>query len=234
VSDRLPPPEPEAWATPPRGRVLAFAPHPDDEIAGPGGCLALHHRQGDAVRVVVASTGAAGDPEQRYDAATYAARRQAESRAGLAELGLTDAVFWGLPDNCVLSAADLELGRQLATAAIRDFAPDLVYLPWEHEGHPDHHNLYRIVTAALASTSFRGWMLGYEVWNAMIPDIVVDITPVAEAKRRAIRAHHSQTAYVDFEHTLMGLNAYRSMVHARGRGYAEALCCLGRPAASPR
>jgi LmbE family N-acetylglucosaminyl deacetylase len=230
VSSLEPPPEPELWRAPPRGRVLAFAPHPDDEIAGPGGCLALHQRQGDAVRVIVASTGAAGDPEQRFDPATYAARRQAESRAGLAALSIADAIYWGLPDNCVLSAADFELGRQLAAAAIAEFNPDLVYLPWEHEGHPDHHNLHLIVTAALANVGFRGWVLGYEVWNAMIPDVVVDITAVAEAKRQAIRAHQSQTAYVDFEHTLLGLNAYRSMVHARGRGFAEGLRCLSRPA----
>ena len=49
-----PPPEPEWLRDVPRGRVLAFAPHPDDEVAGPGGCLALHARAGDPVRVVVA------------------------------------------------------------------------------------------------------------------------------------------------------------------------------------
>lgn len=216
-----PPPEPTWCRTAPPGRVLVFAPHPDDEVAGPGGCLALHRRQGDPVRVVVVSSGAAGDPERRFDPASYAALRQRESRAGLAELGVDDAVYWGLPDNCVLSESDLELGRQLVAAAIAEFRPEVVYLPWENEGHPDHHALYLIVWAALRRVAFGGLALGYEVWNAMVPDVVVDITAVAEAKRRAIRAHASQTAYVDFEHTILGLNAYRSMVHARGVGYCE-------------
>lgn len=216
-----PPPEPTWCRTVPTGRVLVFAPHPDDEVAGPGGSLALHRRQGDPVRVVVASSGAAGDPDRRFDPATYAALRQRESRAGLAELGVDDAVYWGLPDNCVLSDADVERGRLMAAAAIAEFRPDVVYLPWECEGHPDHHALYLIVGAALRRVGFRGLALGYEVWNAMVPDVVVDISAAAEAKRRAIRAHASQTAYVDFEHTILGLNAYRSMVHARGVGFCE-------------
>ncbi|MCB9886611.1 MAG: PIG-L family deacetylase [Planctomycetes bacterium] len=223
-ADPPPTPEPAAWQDVPRGRVLAFAPHPDDEVAGPGGCLALHRRAGDFVRVIVATTGAAGDPEQRYPAAEYAALRERESRAGLAELGVDDAVYWGQPDNMVLSASDIELGTQLAAKAIADAAPDIVYLPWSREGHPDHHNTHLIVIAAMRRLHFTGRALGYEVWNAMVPDFVVDISAVAEAKRRAIRAHTSQLAYTDFEHTILGLNAYRSMVHQRGRGFAEALC----------
>ena len=219
----LPPPQNPSWHLDvPHGRILVFAPHPDDEIAGPGGCLALHRRANDMVRVIVVSSGTAGDPDARFDAATYAELRRSESRAGLRELGVDDAVYWGLPDNCVLSEQDLELGRQLAANAIAEFRPDVIYLPWEREGHPDHHALYLIVLAAMQRVQFAGEALGYEVWNAMVPDVVVDITSTADAKRRAIRAHASQTVYTDFEHTILGLNAYRSMVHARGKGYCEA------------
>jgi LmbE family N-acetylglucosaminyl deacetylase len=210
--------------------VLVFAPHPDDEIAGPGGCLALHRLAGDPVRVVVASNGAAGDPERRHDPATYVALRQRESRAGLLELGIDDVLFWGMPDNCQLSPADLELGSQMATAAIVAFRPDVIYLPWECEGHPDHHALHLVVGEAMRRAGFAGAAFGYEVWNAMVPDLVVDVTKVAERKRRAIRAHASQTTYTDFEHTILGLNAYRSMVHARGRGYCEAFRRVTDPA----
>ncbi|MFO1078493.1 MAG: PIG-L deacetylase family protein [Planctomycetota bacterium] len=222
-----PPPEPAWLRDVPRGRVLVFAPHPDDEVAGPGGCLALHRHAGDAVRVVVATTGGAGDPEGRFPRASYAELRERESRAGLAELGVDDAVYWRMPDNMVLSQSDYEWGTQLAATAIREFTPDIVYLPWEAEGHPDHHALHLIACAGMARAAFGGTALGYEVWNAMVPDLVVDITAVEQQKRRAIRAHASQTAYVDFEHTILGLNAYRAMVHARGRGYCEAFRRVG-------
>lgn len=221
-----PPPEPVSWRAVPHGRVLVFAPHPDDEVAGPGGVLALHRAAGDPVRVVVATDGLAGDPEHRFEAATYAARRRGESTRGLSELGVDDVVFWGFPDSCVLSPSDLERGVLAAADELRRYRPDLVYLPWQHEGHPDHHALHTIVVHALDRGAFTGTALGYEVWNAMIPDLIVDVTAVTDQKRRAMLAHESQLAYVQYDHALLGLSAYRSLVHLRGRGYGEAFCVV--------
>ena len=64
-------PPPEFRTSVPAGRVLCFAPHPDDEAAGPGGALCLHRKQGDPVRVVVATDGSAGDPDGRYEPEEY-------------------------------------------------------------------------------------------------------------------------------------------------------------------
>ncbi len=220
------PPIPKLWKQVPRGRVLAFAPHPDDEVAGPGGILALHAAQGDAVRVVVTTDGVNGDPDHRHDPAAFAQLRRAESRAGLRELGIDDAVFWGFPDGHVLSPVDVEQGIAMASAALAAFRPDVVYLPWELDGHPDHHALHLVVTRALDRTAFTGLALGYEVWNAMVPDVIVETTSVFAKKQRAMLAHQSQIAYVQYDHALGGLSAYRSLVHLRGRGYGEALRCV--------
>jgi LmbE family N-acetylglucosaminyl deacetylase len=232
MANAAPPKEPALWQQVPSGRVLVFAPHPDDEVAGPGGVLAMHRRAGDPVRVVVATDGKTGDPDRRFDANTYAMLRRREAAAGLATLGIDDVEFWGFPDSCVLSPSDLELGVQKAAAEIDRQRPDVVYLPWQNEGHPDHHALHEVVARAMARTSFAGLALGYEVWNAMIPDIIVDVTNVIEQKRRAMQAHQSQLAYVSYDHCLVGLNAYRSLVHLRGRGYGEAFCIVrGAPPA---
>jgi LmbE family N-acetylglucosaminyl deacetylase len=218
----MPPREPEWRTGVPKGRVLAFAPHPDDEAAGIGGVLALHRAQGDAVRIVVATDGTAGDPDRKFDAATYAELRRSESRAGLQLLGVDDVRFWGFPDNRVLSATDLEQGVQRTLAELREFTADRVYLPWEGDGHPDHHALHRIVTMALRRFGFTGEALGFEVWNAMVPDLVVDITAVAQKKEAALLQHRTQISYMPLPRPILGLNAYRSMVHARGQGFCEA------------
>lgn len=220
------PPEPEWLIAVPHGRVLAFSPHPDDEVIGPGGTLCLHRQQGDPVRAVVASDGIAGDPDRLFGAATYAALRRQESAQGLAVLGIDDARYWGMPDSCVLTGNDLELGTQLAARELQEFAPDLVYLPWQQEGHPDHHALHIVVMRALQRTGFKGQAFGYEVWHAMVPDRIVDITAVADLKRRAVECHKTQLGYVDLLHVTFGLNAYRSLIHARGRGYGEAFVRL--------
>jgi len=216
------PAEPGLVTDLPHGPVLAFAPHPDDEIAGPGGALCMHRLAGDPVRVVVATDGKAGDPDGRYDAATYPQRRRDESRQGLAEIGVHDVEYWGFPDSCELSTVDLGLGVRRATASLSNARPTIVYLPWEHEAHPDHHALHHIVVRALEHTRFSGLALGYEIWNAMLPDFVLDISEVMERKMNAMACYRSQLAYARFDHCVQGLNAYRSLSHGRGRGFWEA------------
>ena len=221
-----PPPSPRLVTKPPRGRVLVLAPHPDDEAAGPGGTLALHRRQGDPVRVVVVTDGRNGDAEHRHEPMAYAALRADESRRGLAELGIDDVVFWGLPDGHVPSDADLAAAMARALAEFASFRPDVVYLPWQREGHPDHHAVHRLGMQALAAGSFRGLCLGYEIWNALVPDVVVDIGPVIERKAAAMRAHASQLELVRFDRSLLGLAEYRSLVHLQGKGHGEAFVIL--------
>lgn len=218
------PPRPVLWRKPPKGRVLAFAPHPDDEVAGPGGTLARHAQQGDAVRVIVSTDGSNGDPDGTVSRAEIAAIRQRESRAGLAILGIDDAQYWPIPDGHTPSEADLENGVQLAMAAITDYRPDVIYLPWERDGHPDHHALYVVVTRAIDRLDGDYLALGYEVWNTMIPDVIVETTQTADLKRRAMLAHESQIQYVQFDQCLGGLSTYRAMTHLHGRGHGEALC----------
>ncbi|MBL8734840.1 MAG: PIG-L family deacetylase [Planctomycetes bacterium] len=207
--------------------MLVFAPHPDDEAAGPGGSLALHRQQGDPVRVVVVTDGRNGDAERQHEPAAYAALRAEESRRGLAELGVDDVVFWGLPDGHVPSEADLAAAVARAVAELACFRPDVVYLPWSQEGHPDHHAVHQLGMRALAAAGFRGLCLGYEIWNALLPDVVVDIGPVIERKAAAMRAHRSQLALVRFDRSLLGLAEYRSLVHLQGKGHGEAFAILG-------
>ncbi len=224
-----PRPAPRLLHSPPRGRVLCFAPHPDDEVIGPGGALALHVAQGDRVRVVIATDGAAGDPDARFPADGYRERRRGESRAGLAVLGVTEVAFWGYPDACVVTAADLDGIAARAAEELDSVEPDLVYLPWGGEHNGDHRALHGGVARALASRAFRGMALGYEVWSPLEPDLVLDIERVVDLKRRAIGCYVSQLHYVDYAHVILGLNAYRSLHGGHGRGHAESFKVLLEP-----
>ena len=218
------PPQPEIWRTPPRGNVVCFAPHPDDEAAGPGGALCLHRLQGDRVRVVLATDGAAGDPEGRYPKAAYPEMRRHETRAGMRVLGIeaADIVFWGFLDSCVITEGDLDHVSQLVAQQVKESQADVVYLPWEGEGNSDHRALYCGVVRGLRRMGFPGLALGYEIWNAMVPDVVLDITAVAARKREAMLCYPTQLAYVEYLHPIFGLNAHRSMLFNQGRGFGEA------------
>src|SRR5688500_8417482 len=119
-------------------RLLVLAPHPDDEVIGCGGLVALHLREKRPVVVVVATDGtkATGAPG---DAISYRDLREAESRRGLAALGEGARIeFLRFPDR----GLDDSVAESVRKTLI-DFRPDVVCLPSPVEIHPDHIALSR-------------------------------------------------------------------------------------------
>ncbi|MHC4512888.1 MAG: PIG-L deacetylase family protein [Planctomycetota bacterium] len=216
-------PEVERRPNPDPGRVLCFAPHPDDETLGAGGTLYLHACQDDPVQVVVATDGTAGDPDGRFEPTTYGERRRSESRKAMGILQIHDVHFWGLPDSCVITEPDLEDLAARVEACVAEFEPDIVYLPWELDGNSDHMALHQGVVRGLGRSGFAGQALGYEVWRPLPqPDLVVDITEVVDFKRTALQHYVTQMAYADLAHPVFGMNGYRSLLLERDKGYGEA------------
>ncbi len=198
------------------GRLLVLAPHPDDEVIGCGGLVALHLREGRAVHVVVATDGAqAGD----------GAQREAESRTALALLGDATIEFLRFPDRELENAVELDV--RLA-AILRQQKPDLIAVPSPLEIHPDHIALSRVfcdliardpslfADLAVARVAF------YEVSAPIRPNALVDITSVAETKYAAIDAHASQAAIRNYTSYARGLNAWRAMTLPTHIEFAEA------------
>lgn len=215
---RQPPPYPAIWATPPRGRVLALAPHADDEALGCGGVLIRHHEQGDPVRVVCVTDGAAGDPSGYYGGRDYLELRREEARRAGAILGVDELVFWDYPDGRLAEARDL---AQRLAALFETYRPDIIYRPSTREIHPDHWALGVGVEEALRD--YR-WAVGdycFEIWATVRPSYVIDISAVWERKQQAIEQYQSQLRYNDYVHMIEGLNAYRTIYLSSAR-YMEA------------
>ncbi|HEV7425354.1 MAG TPA: PIG-L family deacetylase [Thermoanaerobaculia bacterium] len=196
-------------------RLLVLAPHPDDEVIGCGGLVALHLRDGRKVHVVVATDGAqAGD----------AAQRESESRAALATLGDATIEFFGFPDR---ELAHAHLDDRLA-ATLRDWKPDLIAVPSPLEIHPDHLALSRAFCdlvardASLFADLAVARVAFYEVSAPLRPNALVDITSVADAKFAAIALHVSQSAMRDYTSYARGLNSWRTMTLPPAAKFAEA------------
>jgi LmbE family N-acetylglucosaminyl deacetylase/glycosyltransferase involved in cell wall biosynthesis len=203
-------------------RLLVLAPHPDDEVIACGGLVALHLREGRAVRVVVATDGAqAGSAEVRME----------ESRRALDILGAGAALgFLGLPDRGLDDAVAPRLREELLA-----FRPDLILVPSPIEIHPDHFALARVfcelvqrdetlfADLAVARVAF------YEVGQPLRPNAIVDISDVADAKYAAIAEHESQLAFRNYVAYARGLNAYRAMTLPAETKFAEAYYVVELP-----
>lgn len=142
---------------PPPAHVVAVAPHPDDEVLGVGGLLALLAAGGSRTTVVAVTDGEASHPGGSVPAAALAVRRVAETRAALAALGVpADVVRLGLPDG---GAGDLE---EPVLEALRGTGATWVLGPWEGDGHPDHEAVGRACARAAGRDGAR--LLAYPVW----------------------------------------------------------------------
>jgi N-acetylglucosamine malate deacetylase 1 len=88
--------------------------------------------------------------------------------------------------------------------------PELVYLPFFLENHPDHRATSQVLLDATRSRKFEFDCYGYEVWTPLYPNCMVDISDTVNVKKEALLHYRSQLADLDYVHTSLGLNAYRS------------------------
>ena len=197
--------------TPSFRRVLALAAHPDDEVVGCGGLLALLADAGAEVHVCFATdgdatTGVSVSPEE------VARLRRAEAEASCRVLGTRPPRFLHHPDGR-LAEHSSELAAQVE-ALVEELRPEVVIAPWELDGHHDH----RAVAASVPS-GIEVW--GYESWTPLTANRLVEVSSVFERMRQALACH--ETAHLAFDvEAMLALDRYRSVHGLSGRGYAEA------------
>ena len=178
-------------------RVLVFAAHPDDEVLGMGGTIAVHAtRRGDTVRIVCVTDGSStqypGDASKR-------AQKEDEAHRAASELGVDDYVHLDLPDMRLDTLAHVEVNR-VVEEHVREHGPTVVYTP-----HPDvnydHRALFDSVTVATrpvpgqsvrrlltyAPTSSTEWTPAAVNW--FVPNWYVDVSTTFERKLAAF-AHY--------------------------------------------
>ncbi len=191
--------------------VLVVAPHPDDEVFGAGGLIAMKRAAGVRVYVVLMTGGEAshanccGVPAE--EVATN--RRRLAAAAGRA-LGLDEsALHWlGLKDGSVPGPGqggfDEAVGR-LAGLLVR-LSPEEVYCPHPSDVWRDHVAACEIARAAVARAAWGGKLFYYLVWawhNLPLCGILelgwrsavrLDIRGVFAQKRRAMEAYLGEVA----------------------------------------
>src|SRR5207245_10190531 len=79
-------------------RILVLAAHPDDEVLGAGGALALNVEKAEAMRIWIATDGTGQEGAEAPEAAAYGQKRRNESRLAAERLGLEAPSFGELPD----------------------------------------------------------------------------------------------------------------------------------------
>jgi LmbE family N-acetylglucosaminyl deacetylase len=176
--DRMPEADVTTW-----GSAVVIAAHPDDEVLGAGGTIALLAAAGARLRLVAVTDG-------------EASHTRSTGQRALAVLGAPDAevIRLGLPDT------GLARHEEELTARLRELTEgfDACLAPWLHDAHADHEAAGRAARRACPDS------FGYPVWmwhwalpgDQRVPwhrGLRVPLPPaVTAAKRAAIQCFASQ------------------------------------------
>ena len=184
-----------------------IAPHPDDEMLGAGGTLIHALRAGADVRCIYVTSS--NPPAQVEVETTHVAAR----------IGYRTQ-FLRLPVHAIpfTDESVAALGEALAAEPV-----NVLFVPIFLDDHEDHRRtnqlLWQAMCRGLIQDSMEVW--GYQVYSPVIPNVVVDISDVAETKAEAVRMWASQMSRRKLDHYILGFNAFNMRLLPKAR-YVEA------------
>lgn len=176
-------------------QIAVIGPHPDDQELAMGGTIALLAKQGHTVTLVDMTNGEPtpfGTPEIRAK----------EAAAAAAVLGVK-RVSVGLTNREVVH--NLEARHRLA-AIYRQLKPELLFIPYPEDAHPDHLAVTRIAEdarfdAKLTQSTIPGppcypkriiyYFCSHLRFN-FPAQFCIDITSTMETKFKAVECYQSQ------------------------------------------
>ena len=180
--------------------VLVIAAHPDDEVLGCGGAIAIHVASGDKVYCIFTSDGVTsrkdstlGELDKRNDSAT---------RAHL-ELGISKTFYLGFPDNGLDTVKLLDIVQKIESIA-DSIQPQIIYTHHYGDLNIDHQITHRATLTAfrpipkspvreiytfevLSSTDFQ---LAGDV--RFTPNYFLDVSDVWSKKIKALKLYDQE------------------------------------------
>ena len=180
-------------------KILSIGPHPDDVDAGMGASIVKFVNDGHEVHILDLTNGEPtpyGNPEIR------------EKEWGKASsiLNVKSRVILDLPNRYLFDTID---ARKKVAQVIRKLRPDIIFVPFWEDAHPDHIQAVQICEAARFYAKLTKTDMLYEPWYAkhifyyfwshlsfhLSPAFVIDVSAEYEKKLLAVRSYQSQFMY---------------------------------------
>jgi len=202
--------------------VLAISAHADDVELTCGGTLVVLKQRGYRFGIVDLTRGEMGTRGS-------AEIRGAEARRAAEILGADFRETLDFGDGALRRGREEELAL---VDVIRRHRPRLILTPYPEDRHPDHARAGRLVTDAAFYAGLRKLETGhpahrpqqtvyFSTFDTRRPDFVVNVTPVIETRRAAMRAFESQFHKPESREptTVLSQQGFLEAVEARAREY---------------
>lgn len=176
------------------GGALCIAAHPDDEVLGCGGVLALHVKNGDPVNIVIVCEG----ESLRYGPG--GAGQASHIQRAAATLGCQSVHPLGFADQSLDTIRLTDLIAPLEKI-IREVRPRVVYSQYGGDVNRDHQILFQAILVATRPTeTFIESVYAFDTassteWaypRTFVPDTWIDISTTLETKLAAMACYESE------------------------------------------
>lgn len=172
-------------------KALIIGAHPDDPETGCGGTMILLKRAGWEVVSVYMTKGEGGIVGKTHDEAASIRTREAQKACEI--LQARPVFMTQIDGNSEVNKTRYVEMREL----IAKEKPDVVFTHWPIDSHPDHRVCSLLVYDAWRRLDYSFELYYFEVMSGtqtqlFHPTDYVDISSVAEQKRRACYCHESQ------------------------------------------
>ena len=182
-------------------KILAVGPHPDDVEGGMGGTILRLTKLGHEIHVLDLTDG---------EPTPYGSKeiRQKESREAATLLGIASRTTLDLPNRFLFDNIE---SRLKVAEEIRKIGPDIMFLPYWEDAHPDHTQSTLIGEAArfyakITSLDLKGepcypsrifYYLCMHLRVHIDPSFIIDISEEHEKKMQAVKLYRSQFSYTE-------------------------------------
>ncbi len=201
-------------------KILVIAAHPDDEVLGCGGTIALHSENADEVYTVIMCESESLRKGQKT------LKQSKDIKCACKILGVKKNYWFGFPDQRLDSFSLIEIIRPLEEV-IEEVKPQLIYCQYGGDVNRDHQLLFKAVLVATRpiysgliglyafdTASSTEWGYPY-TFN---PDTWVDISSTLDKKIEAFKCYKSEIR--DYPHP-RSIEAIKNRAIAWGNR-----CCL--------
>jgi len=184
-----------------------IAAHPDDELLGCGGTVALHVQAGDAVTAVIACEG----ESLRYGPGGVGQAEHTQRAA--AALGVTDVRRLGFADQRLDTVTLTDIIGPLEQV-VREVQPQVVYCQYGGDVNRDHEILFKALLVATRPTEhaiqavYAFDTASSTEWGfprSFAPDTWVDISKTLDQKIAAMACYESEVRPYPHPRSLDGL-----------------------------
>lgn len=208
-----------------RKKVLVIAAHPDDELLGCGGTVALHAMRGEDVTSVIVCEG----DSLRYD--NISENHQGQIFKAAQILGVKDVRSLKFPDQKLETIILTDLIQPILDI-VREVRPQIIYCQFGGDVNRDHKILFEAILVATRPTEdFIESIYAFDTVSStewgyprnFKADTWVDITSTLETKLKAMSMY--ETELREYPHP-------RSLKALEYKAYATGAECLMKAAES--